>query len=144
MVVPTGLWKRSAKASQCTQLPHCLSFRALKISFGVSVIRIGWPFVVDQPTNITHMVHNLDAAFELFEVRTGERGLQTIYRTGQTPSGTPEAFQRELDGILKDMKGEVGSMKRANARRVGEQLAGAWREEGAARKAFEKFLERYS
>lgn len=87
------------------------------------------------------MVHNLDVAYELFEVRTGERGLQKIYRTGQTPVGTLEAFQKELEWVLKDMKGEGGKRKRENAQRIRQELSSAWQEGGAAKESFNRFLE---
>ncbi|KAF7981467.1 hypothetical protein HWV62_33501 [Athelia sp. TMB] len=136
MVVQTGLWRRLAKGSQCMFDPLPRFKSVLTRHF-----RIGWPIFADQPASVTHLAHNLDVAFELFEVRTGERGLSKIYRTGHTPSGTLEAFRKELEGVLKDMQSEVGRRKRANAQRIQQELSGAWQEGGAAKASFERFLE---
>ena len=96
--------------------------------------------------NILHLTHNLDVAFELVEVRTGTGAAslsKPIFATGQTPAGTLAAFEAELDGTLEAMYGVVGARKRANARKVREGLAGAWREDGEARRALERLLDRY-
>ena len=93
--------------------------------------------------NAARLVHILDVAFELVEVRTGAASSKPIFATGQTPAGTLAAFEAELDGTLEAMYGAVGVRKRANARRVREGLAGAWREDGEARRALERLLDRY-
>ncbi|KAF8542582.1 hypothetical protein BDD12DRAFT_876041 [Trichophaea hybrida] len=111
------------------------------ISQGVPMI--GWPFSVDQPMNIAHLVYGLDVAFELLEVRTGELGLKTMFATGKTPEGTVEAFERELEEVLEGMKGEVGERKRQNARRIRQGLEGVWGDGSKTRGVFERFLERY-
>jgi len=124
-------------------LSHCGGNGSMEaLSQGVPML--AWPFHADQPINAAHLVHTLDVAFELYEVRTGPYGLKPIYLTGKTPSGTVEAFQEELDGILKDMKGEVGARKRANAKRHQAILAEAWSAQGPAKKAFEALLQEYA
>ncbi|MCJ1248747.1 hypothetical protein MMC30_005966 [Trapelia coarctata] len=111
------------------------------VSQGVPMI--GWPFAVDQPVNIAHLVHGLDVAFEFTEVRTGESGLKPIFVTGRVPSGTVHEFEAELKEILDDMEGEVGARKRSNARRVQGKLAEAWKQNGKSRQAFEALMDRY-
>lgn len=61
-----------------------------------------------------HLVCDLDVAFEFIEVRTEALGLKPIYLSGNTPTGTLDAFQAELNGILDGMLSEVGARKRAN------------------------------
>jgi hypothetical protein len=55
-----------------------------------------------------------------------------------TPSGTIEAFRAEVDGILREMKGEVGARKRRNAKQAQIELSKAWAEGGPAKAAFDE------
>ena len=109
----------------------------------IRIRRVCWPFAADQPMNAARLVHILDVAFELVEVRTGAASSKPIFATGQTPVSTLAAFEAELDDTLEAMYGAVGARKRANARKVREGLAGAWREDGEARRALERLLDRY-
>ena len=97
----------------------------------------------DQPSSIAYLTHKIDVAFEFIEVRTGEYGLKPMLSSGKTPTGTLDAFREELAQVLDNLTGEVGSRKRANARRVKSKLAMAWTEGGAAREAFSHLVERY-
>ena len=106
--------------------------------------RIGWPFMADQPINSTHLVHNLDVAFEFYEVRTGPYGRKPIYMNNIAPSGTAEAIQNEFNIVLDAMKGEQGARKRTNAKRQQGILRDAWAPTGPARKSFESFLTTYA
>ena len=93
--------------------------------------------------NIKRLVHDLDVAFELMEVRTGALGLKPIFTTGKTPLGTAEAFEKELNGILDALEGEAGARKRANVQKIRKRLAEAWGKTGEARRAFEQFLDHF-
>lgn len=97
----------------------------------------------DQPSNIAYLAHVADVAFEFIEVRTGEFGLKPMLSSGKTPTGTLDAFREELAQVLNSITGEVGSRKRANARKMQAELAMAWAEGGAAREAFSNLVKRY-
>jgi hypothetical protein len=91
------------------------------------------------------LTDNLDVAFEFLEVRTGENGLKPILRkNGIMPSGTLEAFEKELNGIIDDMQGAVGARKRANVKKVQAELGKAWGADGSAQKAFDEMLDRFT
>ncbi|KAG8975328.1 hypothetical protein FRC05_005887 [Tulasnella sp. 425] len=76
------------------------------------VIGIFWPFAADQPVHAAYLTENLDAAFELVQVRTGP-GARPPHRGGKV-IGTDEAIAAEIRQILADLKGEVGQRKRRN------------------------------
>ncbi|KZW02223.1 UDP-Glycosyltransferase/glycogen phosphorylase [Exidia glandulosa HHB12029] len=112
------------------------------LSQGVPMI--GWPSFGDQPSNIAYLTHIADVAFELIEVRTGEHGLKPLLPSGKTPTGTLEAFQKELQVLLDDMAGSAGARKRQNAKKHQAELGKAWSEGGPARAAFNHFVERFN
>ena len=85
----------------------------------------------DQPTNAVHLTENHDVAYELFEVRTGN-GLKPIFRTGKTPTGTPEAVRAETRDTLEKAFGEDGARKRMNVKKLKERFDVAWNEGGPA------------
>jgi hypothetical protein len=99
--------------------------------------------MVDQPTNIAHLVDTLDVAFEFIEVRTGKNGLKPIYRTGKTPKGTLEAFREELKEVLDNLNSEVGLRKRANAQMRQKILASAWGPGGLTRASFQALVQKF-
>lgn len=71
-----------------------------------------------------------DVAYELLEVRTGEKGLKPLYRTGRAPLGTLDAVREEAHIILEKAFGHDGLKKRANLRNLQEAILSAWNEEG--------------
>ncbi|OCH84632.1 UDP-Glycosyltransferase/glycogen phosphorylase [Obba rivulosa] len=108
------------------------------ISCGVPMIC--WPFIADQPINAVHLSDNLQVAYELIEVRTGERGLNSIYRNGRVPKGTVEAVRDEARDVLVKAFGEDGRQKRANLERLQQAFAQAWQEGGSSRRAITDWL----
>ena len=102
--------------------------------------RICWPFHADQPTNAIHLTENLDIAYELLEVRTGQ-GLKPIYRTGKAPTGTLDAVREEAHCVFEQAFGEDGEHKRSKIQCLQESFADAWKEEGPADLALQRFLE---
>ncbi|KAI0820409.1 UDP-Glycosyltransferase/glycogen phosphorylase [Trametes gibbosa] len=109
-------------------------------SIVAGVPMIVWPITIDQPPNAVHLTHNLDVAYELFEVRHGS-GLGKVYRTGQTPRGTIEAVKAEMNGVLDRALGADGEEKRARLRGLSVALRGAWEDGGVARREMEGFLD---
>jgi hypothetical protein len=105
--------------------------------------RIFWPLVGDQPVAATHVTENLHAAFELFQVRSGE-GLKTLYRNGVTPAGTREAVGIEVRQTIDLCRSEKGQEIRSIAEKLKVEFAKAWEEDGAARQEIRKFLLRYA
>jgi hypothetical protein len=98
----------------------------------------------DQPSNATYLEHGLDVAFQFVETRTEPQGLKPIRARGDfKATGTVEAFRAEVDQVLKDTKGEAGTRKRANAKKVQGELAASWAEGGPAKIAFEEMCTRY-
>lgn len=64
-------------------------------------------------------------------MRTGN-GLKPIYRTGKTPTGTPEAVRAEAREVLEKAFGEDGARKRANVHKLKESISAAWSKGGSA------------
>ncbi|OCH85798.1 UDP-Glycosyltransferase/glycogen phosphorylase [Obba rivulosa] len=109
------------------------------VSCGVPMIC--WPFHADQPANAVHLTDNLHVAYELIEVRTGERGLKPIYRNGRVPKGTMEAVREEARDVLGKAFGEDGKQKRENMKRLQQASAQAWQEGGPSRRAIIDLLD---
>jgi hypothetical protein len=108
-----------------------------------TTFRIGWPFGGDQTSNVMHLVHKLDVAFEFIEVRSGKYGLKPIYAAGKTAKGTLEAFKEEINGILDDLASDVGKRKKANAKKYQQEIAKAWGEGGVGRQALNELTKTY-
>ena len=89
--------------------------------------------------NTIHLTENLDVAYELLEVRTGD-GMKPIYRTGRTPTGTLQAVRAEASAVLEKAFGEDGWRKRENIRKLREVALGLWNEDGEARVAAKELL----
>ena len=106
-------------------------------------LRICWPIAADQPAAAAHLTKNLNAAFELFQVRTGE-GLKPLARNGLTPEGTREAVGIEIRQTIDLSRSEKGQEMRRNAEQVKVKFAQAWEEDGMARQEIRKFLHKYS
>ena len=103
-------------------------------------VRICWPYGADQPINTAHLTQNLDVAYELTEVRSGVHAKKPLYRTGKTPTGTPESIKAELYHILDLAFGEDGKKKRANMEKLRDAVAHAWTEEGKSSQTLSQFL----
>ena len=94
-------------------------------------IRICWPMGSDQPLNAVHLTENHEVAYELMEVRNGN-GLKPIYRTGKAHSGSVDAIKEEARVVLVKAFGVDGQKKRANAKKLKNQVDEAWKEGGPA------------
>jgi hypothetical protein len=101
--------------------------------------RIVWPIEVDQPANAINLALNLDAAFELIEVRTGEAGLKLMYR-GTQAKGLPEAVVAEAREVLRMARGEEGTRKRRNAEKIRDEMRMTWEEGGEGLKDMRRLL----
>lgn len=110
----------------------------------IYTIRICWPFETDQPAAAAHLTHNLKVAFELIEVRTGEKGLKPIFRTGRKAKGTREAVGVEIREIIDSCRSEQGDMIRKNAEGIREKFSKTWEADGAGRREFLSFLTNYN
>ena len=82
---------------------HCkdfLQFITLVLIFtSIFFGRILFPHLGDQPVAAAHITENLQAGFELFQVRSG-KGVMPIYRNGLTPAGSREAVGIEVRQLL--------------------------------------------
>jgi len=88
---------------------------------------ICWPFRGDQVFNAVTLSVQLNVSYELFEARSGEHGLAPILRLGgQAPKGTIEAFSAEFLNVLQVAKSEDGDIKRANAKRISNEIKNTW------------------
>jgi len=92
------------------------------------VVNVFWPFTGDQPVHAAYMSQNLDCAFELIQVRTGN-GARPPYRGGKV-EGTAEALEAELKEVLIQLAGEVGERKRNNLQAVRQSILDAMAEGG--------------
>ena len=101
-------------------------------------ISIAWPFGAEQSFNAAHSVENLNIAYELFEVRSGNA--LKVYRTGKTHTGTVEAVRAEASKVLDLAFGEDGEKKRKNMLKLKEASEQAWSDDGKGRKDFEELL----
>jgi hypothetical protein len=89
------------------------------------------------------VTENLNVAFELFQVRTGD-GLKPIHRNGLTPEGTREAVGIEIRKIIDLCRSKKGQELRSNAERFKVKFAKAWEEDGLARQEMHNFLLKYT
>jgi hypothetical protein len=105
--------------------------------------RIFFPLLGDQPVAAAHVTENLHAAFELFQVRSGE-GLKPLHRNGLTPAGSREAVGIEVRQTIDLCRSEKGQEVRSNAEKLKAEFAKAWEEDGAARQEIRKFLHKYA
>ena len=100
--------------------------------------------MADQLAAAAHVTENLHAGFELFQVRSGDHGLKTLYRNGITPAGTREAVGIEVRQTIDLCRGEKGQEIRSNAEKLKVKFAKAWDEDGVARQEIRKFLQKYA
>ncbi|KDR73125.1 hypothetical protein GALMADRAFT_158264 [Galerina marginata CBS 339.88] len=123
-------------------LTHC-GHNGIMESLAVGVPLIAWPFEADQPGAAAHLTENLNVAFELIEVRTGENGLKPLYRNGRAAKGTREAVGIEIREVIDACRGQKGEELRKNAEGIKDEFAEAWRTDGVSRKELHTFLEKY-
>ena len=122
-----------------TEVPMCVAHLHHFPSHNSShPYRIAWPIGAEQAFNAAHASTNLNIAYELFEVRSGNA--LKVARTGKTHSGTTEAIRAEAIATLDLAFGEDGKKKRDNARKLREAADRAWTENGSARKQLLEFL----
>jgi hypothetical protein len=105
--------------------------------------RICWPISADQPAAAAHLTQNLNVAFELFQVRTGD-GLKPVARNGLVPEGTREAVGVEIRETIDLSRGEKGQEMRSIAKQLKVKFAQTWEENGMGRQEIRKFLEKYT
>ena len=98
----------------------------------------------DQPTAAIRVTENLHAAFELFQVRSGD-GLKALHRNKITPAGSREAVGIEVRQTIDLCRSEKGREIRSNAEKLKVKFANAWKEEdGAATQEIRKFIYKYA
>ncbi|KDR73124.1 hypothetical protein GALMADRAFT_158263 [Galerina marginata CBS 339.88] len=122
-------------------LTHC-GHNGIMESLAAGVPLIAWPFEADQPGAAAHLTENLNVAFELIEVRTGENGLKPLYRNGRAAKGTREAVGIEIREVIDACQGHKGEELRKNAEDIREKFAEAWQKDGISRKELHSFLEK--
>ena len=111
--------------------------------FNLCLYRIFFPLQGDQPVAAAHVTENLHAAFELFQVRSGE-GLRRLHRNKLTPAGTREAVGIEVRQTIDLCRSEKGQEIRSNAEKLKVEFAKAWGEDGSARQEIRRFLQKYA
>ena len=123
----------------------CKVFLRFITRFGVCLPfgRICWPITADQPAAAAHLSENLNVAFELFQVRTGD-GLRPLARNGIAAEGTREAVGIEMRQTIDLCRSEKGTVMRRNAEQLKLKFVKAWEEDGAARQEIRKFLCKYT
>ena len=104
--------------------------------------RICWPISADQPAAAAHLTENLNVAFELLQVRTGE-GLKPLARNGFVAEGTREAVGIEIRRTIDLCRSEKGQELRSNVEQLKVKFAQTWEKDGRARQEIRKFLDKY-
>lgn len=105
--------------------------------------RICWPFQADQPAAAAYLSERLSVAFELIEVRTGEKGTKPLLRNGRAPKGTRAAVGAEIRSVIDDCRGTKGEELRKNAEAFKPKFAEAWKKDGISRKEAQTLLIKY-
>ena len=105
--------------------------------------RICWPISADQPAAAAHLSENLNVAFELIQVRTGD-GLKPLARNGVAAEGTREAVGIEIRQTIDLCRSEKGREMKSNAEQIKVKFAQSWEEDGVARQEIRKFLDKYT
>ena len=109
----------------------------------LSFQRISWPITADQPAAAAHLTENLNVAFELYQVRTGD-GLKPLARNGLTAEGTREAVGIEIRQTIDLCRSEKGQEMRRNAEQLKVKFAKAWEDDGTARQEIRRVLHKYT
>jgi hypothetical protein len=105
--------------------------------------RICWPITADQPAAAAHLTENLNVAFELYQVRTGD-GLKPLARNGLAAEGTRKAVGIEIRQTIDLCRSGKGQLMRSNAEQLKVKFAKAWEEDGTARQEIRKVLHKYT
>ena len=123
----------------------CRVSSRLYLSWYLPFRRICWPVSADQPAAAAHLTENLNVAFELFQVRTGD-GLKPLAsaRNGLAVEGTREAVGIEIRQTIDLCRSEKGEEMRRNAEHLRMKFAQTWEEDGMARQEIRKFLHKYT
>ncbi|KAF5386435.1 hypothetical protein D9757_005829 [Collybiopsis confluens] len=106
---------------------------------------IYWPFVFDE-SYVAARTCQLDAGFELTEVRTGKLGARVPYRFKDGPnypSFTVPAAREEIRTLLRRIEGEEGCVVRSNFERLGRMMNETWNDGHEGKESLEAFLRRY-
>ncbi|PPQ96417.1 hypothetical protein CVT26_005096 [Gymnopilus dilepis] len=123
-------------------LSHC-GHNSVMESLACGIPLIAWPIETDQPGAAAHLTENLDVAFELIEVRSGQHGLKPMLRSGRVAKGTREAVAAELREVLDACRGARGAELRRNAEAMKGKFTAAWQDNGDSRKEWHKFQSKY-
>ena len=115
-----------------------------KVSFFFFFGRICWPFSFDQPVAAAHITENLNVAFELFQVRTGQGPKGSVARNGLALEGTRHAVGIEIRQTIDLCRSEKGQELRRNAEKFKVKMEKAWEEDGVARREIRSFLHKYT
>jgi len=118
-------------------------FNSVTESLASGIPLILFPHLGDQPFAAAHITENLQAGFELFQVRSG-KGVMPIFRNGLTPAGSREAVGIEVRQIIDLCRSEKGQEIRSNAEKLKVKFAKALHEGGAARQEIRNFLAKYA
>lgn len=118
-------------------------FNSVTETLGSGIPLICWPFNADQPAAAAHLTENLNVAFELVQVRTGD-GLKPMHRSGLAPKGTREAVGIEIRQTIDSCRSEKGQELRRNAEQFKVKFAKAWEDDGSARREMRQFLRKYT
>lgn len=79
-------------------------------------------------------------------MRSGEKGTKPLLRfqnTGYTPTFTVDAVRKEVEGLLRKIKGEEGQMVRTNFVRLCEAMWRSWDEGAECGIDLERFLKKF-
>ncbi|KAK7463062.1 hypothetical protein VKT23_007648 [Stygiomarasmius scandens] len=111
------------------------------------VPQIFWPFAGDQPYNAALMTRTHKAGFQLFNVRSGDKGTQIPYvfqnSDQPAPTFTVEAVREEIRALVVRMKAEEGQEARRNLERMADEYLRGWDKDGEARRDMEEFLTKF-
>jgi len=115
-------------------------FNSVTESLGSGIPLICWPFSFDQPVAAAHVTENLNVAFELFQVRTGQGLKGPVARNGLSLEGTRHAVGIEIQQTIDLCRSERGQELRSNAEKLKVKIKKAWEEDGAARQEIRNFF----
>ncbi|KAJ7726853.1 hypothetical protein DFH07DRAFT_235594 [Mycena maculata] len=121
-------------------LTHC-GHGGIIESLASGIPMICWPFDADQPIAAEHVTQNLNVAFHLIEIRTGQ-GLKPLH-SGRVPVGTRAAVGAEFRRTIDECRGKVGIEKRQSVGRIRDELDKAWSDGGSSQLAMRAFLSKH-
>lgn len=121
MKITVLVWRRSVPEYQCHFSTDHLP---LKAEGGSTFCSICWPIAGDQPYNTTRLSLILHVGYELLEVRTGEMGLQPLYRTNEAPRATVQAVREDARLVLENT--HLGLMAKSRGLILRDAVLSAW------------------